>query len=523
MSAIRRVPAALLVIVLALLPVQAWLTALRPNVTINRPLDGLDGITWAGTVGPDGDLAVSITYDFDDDLDHAVDVRLPTRARFVTVNGEPQSSSIGRYVDEVTARGAVTVTYERRGIVTRYDDGVVVDLSGLVVDDDGLFPCARCYTDLEGYGHAPLYWALFAPGAGDGRMAASGLGAWQTGADPDALRFVGELIGAEDSSVVALLPADSAPDLAVSAGSAKDVYDSIRDSLREANEKTKEPGRDLPVGRAVGALILTAMVVGLVVWIAWRLRRAAALAGTDDPSIDGVPPVPRDAAFSPPSGLEPVMVGAVVGDAGPGERSAVGGTLLNLAHRGVIRIDGIDSQRYTLTVPPGARGETKFEEAVLNELRPQGSVAATATLTGPPLWGPEAPAINRKLGRLALREAMRQGLVRLTLGLTVLVPASLAIGITALIVSGGRSRLALFVTFAGPLIAVFAALLTGLSLTRRGRAERDQWLEYAQWLRNNSELHQVGAPAVAVWGDVLAYATVVGAAPTAAKALSPRT
>ena len=48
------------------------------------------------------------------------------------------------------------------------------------------------------------------------------------------------------------------------------------------------------------------------------------------------------------------------------------------------------------------------------------------------------------------------------------------------------------------------------------------WRAYARWLHTNAELADVGAPGVAVWGKVLAYAVVLGAAPEAARALSPR-
>jgi len=71
----------------------------------------------------------------------------------------------------------------------------------------------------------------------------------------------------------------------------------------------------------------------------------------------------------------------------------------------------------------------------------------------------------------------------------------------------------------GPLVAVAATVLTGTSLTAKGRAERERWLAYGSWLRTNSQLHDVGAPGIATWGEPLVYATVLGAAPTAAGSL----
>jgi uncharacterized membrane protein len=109
--------------------------------------------------------------------------------------------------------------------------------------------------------------------------------------------------------------------------------------------------------------------------------------------------------------------------------------------------------------------------------------------------------------------------VRVTLTAAVLIPASLAMGIVAVIASGGNSWFAWVVTLVGPLLALVATVLTGTNLTATGRAERDQWLEYGDWLRTNSQLHSVGATGIATWGEPLVYATVLGAAPRAAGAL----
>ena len=48
-------------------------------------------------------------------------------------------------------------------------------------------------------------------------------------------------------------------------------------------------------------------------------------------------------------------------------------------------------------------------------------------------------------------------------------------------------------------------------------AERRAWQASPRWLHTNAELADVGAPAVAVWGDVLACTVVLGAAPEAAQ------
>jgi hypothetical protein len=149
-------------------------------------------------------------------------------------------------------------------------------------------------------------------------------------------------------------------------------------------------------------------------------------------------------------------------------------------------------------------------------------VNATATLTGPPLWADDSEALVRRLRGLLLREGRRRDLVRVTLSVLVLLPAALAMGVVAVIGSEGASPLAWTAAIGGPVVALLAGALTGVSLTRAGRRERRAWSAYGDWLRRHAELGDVGAPGVAVWGDVLAYAAVLGAAPHAARALSPR-
>lgn len=522
MRTLHRLPAVVLVLVLGLLPLQAWLRARQPDVRYHLPLAGLVSITWAGTVSSDGQLAVTIVYDFGDDQVRESDIRLPSGARFVTADGVPISTSSGRY-GTVQSRNTLTVSYERVGAVTRYSDGVIVDFAIIDSSNNGLFPCARCYLGVDGYGHSSIIGALFAQDLTGARVAISDVDQLRAGEDDGAFRFVGVVPGADTAGMLAWLPVAAAPDAptssevpgAVTGETAAQVWDATRAA---SDEPLEEPTSSAPIGRIAAAVSLTAMWVALAVWIISRMAAAARALAADRPDT----PIDRDATFSPPSDLEPALVAMVVGDSGPGERSAVGATLLSLAHRGVIKIDGIDSTRYTLRIPAGARGTTPFEEAVLAELRPQGKLTATATLTGPPLWGDGGPAVKRRLSRIAFREARRQGLLRVILTSWVLIPASAAMGVLALIASGGSSWLAWTVTFLGPVLALAATVLTGTNLTAKGRAERELWLRYGDWLRANSQLHTVGAPGIATWGEPLVYATVLGAAPTAAKALGMR-
>ena len=521
MRALNRLPAIILVVFLGLLPLQAWLRASRPDIRYSLPLSGLDGITWAGTVSDDGQVAITIVYDFGDDTVRESDIRLPSGARFVQADGSPIPTSSGRY-GTVQSRNRLTVAYERVGAVTRYHDGVIVDFAGIDDSIGGLFPCARCYLGVEGYGNTSITGALFADDLDGARIAIGGVDQLHTG-DDGALRFVGVVPGADSATMIAWLPVAAAPDApthsevpgAVTGETADQVWEATRAA---SDDPLHEGSGSPPIGRIAAAALLILMWLLLVGWIVSRMVSAARMLAEDPPDA----PTERDASFSPPSDLEPALVGIVVGDSGPGERSAVAATLLALAQRNVIHIDGIDSERYTLTVPAGVRGATKFEEATLAELRPQGQLTATTTMTGPPLWGPNTASVSRRLSAVASREAKRAGLVRVTLTAWVLIPASSAMGVVALIATGGSSWLAWTVTFAGPLVALAATVLTGTDLTDKGCAARKRWQEYGDWLRQDAQLAHVGAPGIATWGEPLVYATVLGAAPHAAKGLGLR-
>ena len=82
----------------------------------------------------------------------------------------------------------------------------------------------------------------------------------------------------------------------------------------------------------------------------------------------------------------------------------------------------------------------------------------------------------------------------------------------------------------GPILAVVASVAAGVTLTRKGLHERDQWARYADWLRTDPSmsrrLDHTDASAVeesiSALGVTLPYAAALGVAPALATALSPR-
>ncbi|HEY4610063.1 MAG TPA: hypothetical protein VIH06_12680, partial [Ilumatobacteraceae bacterium] len=174
LTKLRSVPVIVLLVLLAVLVLQAWLDLGAHEVTIDSPASGLDGVSWVGTVADDGRLSVTVTYDFSDEASHRLDIRVPDGARFLALNGTPIEADIGKYAAGEASGGKAVVSYELPGAVTRYRDGALLRLAQLtngttsdpsIDGDQGLFPCPRCYVDGIGYGDTPVDGALFVPGA----------------------------------------------------------------------------------------------------------------------------------------------------------------------------------------------------------------------------------------------------------------------------------------------------------------------------------------------------------------------
>jgi Predicted membrane protein (DUF2207) C-terminal domain len=521
----RSTPAVILLILLALLVLETWLDLSAGDVELHDPAAGLDQISWLGSVAPDGRLAVSVTYDFSDDATHEMDIRVPDGARFLAVDGTPISADIGKYAT-VEVRTRAIVTYEVPGLVTRFRDGALLRLGQLsdpssddptIDGDEGLFPCPHCYIDGLGFGNAEINGALFVNGAETVRLTLIQLDSLraQVDASRSSVRFAGIDPRADDVSMLATLPADAVPDLPVGDGSVDDALTTARNELARADRKLATPD-DSGGGNVLTAVLVTLIFVALATWVFIRLRWA----NTIERRERSGDPATRQLAL--PDDLEPALAGAVVGERGPGSRSVVAATMLELARRNVISLDGTDLRRIVVEVPQGATGATKFEQAVLAELRQSDDPLAAVTRTGPPVWNDHGPAAARRLQLALVREARRQRLMRATLPPVVLVVASLAMGLIAIIGNDDGTVLGWIIVFLGPILGVVATVLGGITLTRRGLVEREAWEGYADWLRTQTDLREANQSDIPTFGAQLSYAAALGAAPEIATALSPR-
>jgi hypothetical protein len=523
---LRIVTPLVFVATLGLLPLLAWLDLGVGPIAVGNSAKGLRSVTWAGAIGDEGRLSIAITYDTGDDITRDLDVRVPPGGRLLTVDGEAVAADIGRYAS-VRVTSKATVRFELPGAVTRYRDGAIVALAGVTNDsidsDRMLFPCAICSLDEVTYGDLPIYGRLFVDGADDIDLHFLEMTSIRSEADPDggSVRFVGIDPGGTGVSMVAVLhsrDSDALDTLPMGDGSVDDAWDRLRTSIENAAD-TRFRGPSVPDGgNPVFAIILTALlglpVLYFVIRALWDIGAGAATrrADVDDSAVLS--------ATTRPDHLEPALAGLVVGDTRSGKQSVVAATLLDLARRDVIEISGDDSRRFSISVPAEARGDTKFEDAVLTSLRPLTNPKGPAEINGPPMWsGKQAAVVNKTLQSVLFAEARRAGLLRVRVSFALSVSIAFAMGVIAIIAGVGPGWALVFV---GPILALLTSAAIGQGLSAKGRFARDQWSAYGTWLRtSNPQLARAGVHEVKSLGDKLVYAAALGGAPVAAESLSP--
>ncbi len=116
-----------------------------------------------------------------------------------------------------------------------------------------------------------------------------------------------------------------------------------------------------------------------------------------------------DHVVDPPDAYDPAVVGLLLADGRKLDQDAVAGTVLDLAHRGVVTIDGYGPDRWVLRVPSAAQGALPAEQVVLDALRAQ---SPTGEITGPPLWADKSPSWWRHYRAAVFKRAKDEGLVR---------------------------------------------------------------------------------------------------------------
>lgn len=268
-----------------------------------------------------------------------------------------------------------------------------------------------------------------------------------------------------------------------------------------------------------GILVVFALVaVGAGTWSSSRSRRVAARERRQARS--GVPATLPE----PPGPEDPALVAVLVGEGRRIDPVAVAGTVLDLAHRGTLRLEGLDSRRFFLRRrAAGPAPRFAGEEAVLAGLGRQSRDGVNA---GPPLW-PSRRGLVRTWAayrRDAARRAEQAGWVKRVHVEAVLVPAlALLAFLTYPIWLGTRlGPFGMPVVLLGLLVlGALASVWTYLRgpryrLTPAGWRRGAEWEAFGRHAEEAWSMTAAGAPGVATWGDWLSRAVVLGVAPVAA-------
>ena len=236
-----------------------------------------------------------------------------------------------------------------------------------------------------------------------------------------------------------------------------------------------------------------------VLVILWRLVRKGAVVLK---ASAGLPDVIRD----PPSTLSPAVVSLVANGGHDIGNEAAAATVLDLADRGTVSLQGVTSEEFILRAD-AATGRTTAERAVIEALH-----AGAVPPQGAPWW--------RTFRRAVLRDAKAEGLVRRRYPSALFVTSVVMLTLTTLPLWADSPEKGVAGLVVG---AIFAMLpfVGGYVLSPKGHRVFFEWDLYRRFVRENAELADVGPPGIAVWGKHLVYAAALGAAPAAVKSLVP--
>jgi hypothetical protein len=271
-------------------------------------------------------------------------------------------------------------------------------------------------------------------------------------------------------------------------------------------------GAEFPGGRVLDVILWTvAAIVALPGW----LLAFVILRNTRRERRRPIAEVPDELA-EPPSDHDPARIAVLVGEGRPNRR-AIAGTMLELAHRGVLEIEEY-GDRLVVRVRADAEPAGDRERLLLDGLRENAD--PSGDIVGPPIW--KRPVRWwRTFARDARNQAMTEGLVDAAIPF---VAFTIAFTFTAVGVSFALfERVLVFVGIIPFAIGITHALgnVGGYKLTHAGRELRARWAAYARYLAEQGSLRDVGPAAVAIWGPNLAYGAVLGQAERAAVPLTP--
>lgn len=249
---------------------------------------------------------------------------------------------------------------------------------------------------------------------------------------------------------------------------------------------------------SLGALASLILVLGILLVLSRRARLYSRRAAKKR--------LPAQ-TFDPPRSEHPAVVALVATEGVRLPREAVGANVLWLASKGVIRLDGLTSERFVLSrTQRGLARATEPDLLVLNQIDALLSTRTDSALAGPPLWPTNRVSWWPRYRRAVRDLAVSRGYLKREFPPAQTVPGLIAAGAIPLL--GDHSAGAL--VGAAIAAAIFGALpfVAGWGLTAKGQVASSQWASFARQLKTG-DFESAGAPAVAIWNDYLAYAAVL--------------
>jgi hypothetical protein len=268
---------------------------------------------------------------------------------------------------------------------------------------------------------------------------------------------------------------------------------------------------DATSGFAEIILLVVAVLLAVPAWVIFLLVMIRSASARRRVVADVPGELPE-----PPSDHDPAVVAVLHGEGKP-DRTAVAGTVLDLARRDVIEVEEY-GERVVVRVPADADGATEGERLLIAGLREHAD--AGGDVVGPPVFKQKA-AWWRAFRRDARHRAAAAGLAQPVVPYVGLMLVLIFTAVALSLVLFERILVFIGLILLANGLPHLIGLASGYRLTVAGRELRARWEAFGRYLAAQGSVRDVGPAAVAIWGPILAYGVVLGKAPRAARPLTP--
>lgn len=416
----------------------------------------------------------------------------------VTLDGSPRTGG-GEHVD-VNPRGThPVVEWQVNGAAERYSDGAIVTIPVWTPPP----------SDVNGDDkRVPIKGTVQLPAAPTGTVHWHGASPASISTDGNTITFEGEVDTTTPSALQFLVPAEAVAAAPVLPGASR--VSSFENRQVSADGADAQLARDIADDKrredltadmywalVVLEIAIPFLITLIVIVRSARLRERAVRDAPDELS-------------EPPSDLAPAVVSLLYAGGHDIGDDAVAATVLDLAQRKTITLDGISGQRYTIKV--NGSSNRPGEAALLAELAPHGEVV------GPPLPADRNGRWWKAMRRDVSTIARSGGLLRRRYPSGLFLTAVVALAITTIPLYA-RSPETLVAGFVVASILAALPFVGGFVLTAEGHRQRAQWQAYRRHL-TAADLDDVDPAGVIIWERALVYAAALGVATTAIGELS---